>query len=322
MERAAEPLPNDVDALKKIIANHLQHIRLLEEQLRLERHRKFGAKSEKHPGQGELFNEAEAADAASPDSAETPATETITYTRTKSRGRKPLPADLPRIRIEYDLDTSEKLCACGCQLSLIGEECSEQLDIIPAKMRVLVHVRKKYACKGCEETVKTARQPRQPIPKSNASPGLLAHVAIAKYQDALPLHRQEKIFRRSGIELPRNTLAGWMLRCGELIQPLLNLLDDQIREGPLIQCDETPVQVLKEPAKATPASKSYMWVRVGGLPDQKIVLYDYHASRGGEVAGALLEGYRGYLQTDDYAGYHAVGHSAGITHLGCCTHRA
>lgn len=161
--------------------------------------------------------------------------------------------------------------------------------------------------------------PRKPLPKSNASAGLLAHIVVAKYLDALPLHRQESIFNRIGVDLPRNTLAGWMIKSGQLVQPLLERFDEQLLSGPLIQCDETPVQVLKEPGK-TPQSKSFMWVQRGGPPGRRILRFHYHASRKGDVAQSLMSDFQGYLQTDDYAGYHAVGAKTGVTHLGCWAH--
>ncbi len=182
-------------------------------------------------------------------------------------------------------------------------------------MRVLVNVRKKYACLACGNGVETAPLPPQPIPKSNASPRLLAHIVTAKYQDALPLYRQEAILNRSGIEIPRNTLASWMVKSGAQVQPLLNLLEDKIQAYPVLHCDETSVQVLKEPDKA-PTSKSYMWVRVG----QPVRLFHYADRRRGEVANTLLAGYEGYLQTDDYAGYNAVSANSEITQLGCWAH--
>jgi len=157
----------------------------------------------------------------------------------KKPGRKPLPATLPRVRIEHNVPKTKKICDCGCQRAEIGEETSEQLDIIPAKVQVIVNVRKKYACKHCESGVITAPLPVQPIPKSNASPGLLAHVATARYQDGLPLHCQEAVLNRSGTEIPRNTLAGWMIKSGELIQPLINLLEDKLLAYPVMHCDET-----------------------------------------------------------------------------------
>jgi transposase len=323
MNAAASTLPDDIDALKQLVVTQQQRISVLEEYIRLYKSRQFGASSEQAPGQHELFNEAEAAsheDDASTESAPAVDTAATSDDSARRRGyRKPLPAELPRVRIEHDLDEADKRCTCGCERVCIGEETSEQLDIIPAQIRVLVQVRKQYACRACEEGVITAALPPQPIPKSNASPGLLAHVAVAKYQDALPLHRQEHIFGRLGLDLPRHTLARWMLATGELLQPLLNLMNDELLQAPVIQCDETPVQVLKEPDK-TAQSQSYMWVRTGGPPQQRIILYEYHPTRAGEVARRLLADYRGYLQTDDYAGYHAVGRQPGIIHLGCWAH--
>ena len=154
----------------------------------------------------------------------------------------------------------------------------EQFDIIPAQVRVLRHVRKKYACPHCQVGVKTAPLPPQPLQKSMASPGLLAHIAVAKYQDALPLHRQEHILKRIGIELPRATLAAWMIKLGIWIQPLINLLQDVLLGYDILHMDETTLQVLKESRKA-PHSPSYLWVRRGGLPHQPVILFNYDPSR-------------------------------------------
>jgi transposase len=195
----------------------------LEEKVRLLKHKRFAASSAKSDGQAELFNEAEAAEPVPEDDLEENTgdaeTETILYERRKSRGRKPIPADLPRVRIEHDLSVADKVCECGCALTHIGEDTSEQLDIIPAKIQVLQHARLKHPCKACESTVRTTALAMQAIPKSNASPGLLAYIATAKYQDALLLHRQENIFKRIKVDIPRNTLANWMMRSGELITP-------------------------------------------------------------------------------------------------------
>jgi hypothetical protein len=152
-----------------------------------------------------------------------------------------------------------------------------------------------------------------------ASPGLLAHITVSKYQDALPLYRQETILRRIGVELPRATLANWMIRSGTLIQPLINLLRDRMLEYDIIQMDETPVQVLNETGKRA-QSKSYIWVQRGGPPDQPVVLYDYDPGRGAGVPKRLLEGFKGYLQTDGYDGYNAVVAANDLTHVGCMAH--
>lgn len=314
-------LPNDPDTLKRIIQQQATRIAALEESLRLQQLKKFGASSEKSTDQCEMFNEAELSVVVEEYLVENEAEQTsleATIPKAK-RGRKPLPADLPRVRIEHDLPETEKYCACGCLYAEMGEATSEQLDIIPAQIRVLVHARKKYACSVCEDGVHTAPLAPQPIPKSNASPGLLAHIAIAKYQDALPLYRQEAILNRSGIDIPRNTLANWMIKAGELVQPLLNVLEDRLLAYPVLHCDETSVQVLQEPGK-TPTSKSYMWVRVGGPPTQPVKLFHYADSRSGDVARHLLSDYQGYVQTDDYAGYNGACSTDTITQLGCWAH--
>jgi len=316
-----QTLPDDPQALKAIIAAQASRITALEEFVRLHKFKTFGARTEKSPDQPDMFNEAELSVVAEEILVEQAAQrEATSDTPVKAKaGRKPLPAELPRIRIEHDLPEREKHCSCGCERIVIGEESSEQLDIVPAQVRVLVNVRKKYACKVCENGVRLAPLPPQPIPKSNASAGVLAHVAVAKYQDALPLYRQEAILNRSGIDIPRNTLANWMIKAGELIQPLLNLMEDKLLAYPVMHCDETTVQVLKESGK-TATQKSYMWVRVGGPPTQPIRLFHYADSRGGCVARQLLEGYSGYVQTDDYAGYNAACGDSKITQIGCWAH--
>ncbi len=338
-------LPDNVDALKKIISDQAdiiaskddlitskdntiihkeQRITILEEFVRLHKLKTFTASTEKSISQHEMFNEAELSVAAEevmaePQSDSDVASTTVTDKPKKKAGRKPLPDSLPRIRVEHAVSDADNICDCGCQRLEIGEVTSEQLDIIPAKVQVIVNVRKKYACQQCETGVVTAPLPAQPIPKSNASPGLLAHVVTAKYQDGLPLHRQEAVLNRSGAEIPRNTLANWMIKSGELIQPLINLLEDKLLAYPVMHCDETTLQVLKEPDKHA-SQKSYMWVRVGGPPAQAIRLFHYADSRRGEVASALLAGYEGYLQTDDYAGYNTVCSENSITQLGCWAH--
>jgi transposase len=186
-------------------------------------------------------------------------------------------------------------------------------------VRVLRHVRKKYACPHCQLGIKTAPLPPQPLPKTMASPGLLAHIAVAKYQDALPLHRQEHILKRIGVDLPRATLAAWMIKLGIWIQPLINLLQDVLLGYDVLQMDETTLQVLKEPAKL-PQSNSYLWVRRGGPPDLPVLLFDYDPSRSQAVPLRLLEGYRGYVQVDGYDGYNAVGLRSDIVLVGCMAH--
>jgi transposase len=331
--RPNNDLPNDIASLKQLVllqgSQLLEHqqalsekqvrIQFLEEQIILFKHRQFGHSSEKNTQQVELFDESEVdVSSSAPEIAQ--AVEPDRAPSKKSRsGRKPLPQNLPRVRVEHDLVEADKVCDCGCQKSCIGEETSEQLDIIPAVIQVLVHARKKYACKNCESGVVIATLPPQPIPKSNASAGLLAHIATAKYQDGLPLYRMEAIFKRMNIHLPRNTQANWMIKGAQLLQPLYNLLNDHLLGSGYVHMDETRVQVLKEPDKLA-QSLSYMWVRRTGGPHQTVVLFNYYSSRSASVVDKLLGDYQGYLQTDDYVSYHKIGLREGITHLGCMAH--
>jgi transposase len=195
---------------------------------------------------------------------------------------------------------------------------SEQLDIVPAKIQVTRHIRKKYAC-DCGKCIKTAPLPAQPIPKSMASPGLLAHITVSKYQDALPLYRQETILQRIGVDIPRATLANWMSKAGSLVQPLINLMQDRLLHHDIMQMDETTVQVLKEPGKKA-QSKSYLWLQRGGLPENPVVLFHYDPGRGAGVAKRLLAGFTGYLQTDGYDGYNAAVAENHLIHVGCMAH--
>ena len=323
MAKAAK-LAEENDALKALVDKQAATIAALQEELRLALHKRFAASSEKtSPDQLNLFDEAEVTAAAA--IADEPTTTVPEHVR-KTRGRKPLPDHLPRTRIEHDIPDADKICACGCQKTRIGEATSEQLDIIPEQIQVLQHVRFKYACRSCEgvdddgPTVVTAAMPPQPIPKSNASPGLLAYIGVAKFVDGMPLYRLEPRFKRGiGVDLPRNTMAGWMIRCGDLILPLINLMQDRLLDHAIIQMDETTVQVLKEKGRQ-PQSQSYMWVRRGGPPDQTVILFDYDQTRSGKVPVRLLEGFRGILQTDGYEGYAAVTRGNDITWIGCLAH--
>jgi transposase len=181
------------------------------------------------------------------------------YARHKKVGRQALPKELLRVPRIYDLTEEEKICACGCMLTYIKDEKSEQLEIIPAKIYVIEHIRKKYACKQCQASVKLATQPSAPIPRSIAASGLLSHVLVSEFQDHLPLYRQESILRRIGVDIPRMTLSLWVIKCAELFVPLLKLMQDRILTYDVAYSDETTLQVLKEPNKGV-QSKKYMWL--------------------------------------------------------------
>jgi transposase len=314
-------LPQDVETLRAMLAERDVEIAQLREYIRLLKSQHFGAKSERsHRDQLGLFNEAEALVAAASEEPEVPAIEVAAHTRTPRGRRRPLPAWMPREEILHDLPETEKVCPHdGAALVEIGRESSEQLEFVPATAKVLVHVRPRYGCPTCKTGVHTAPLPPQPIPKSVATPSLLAYVAVSKYADALPLYRQEQILGRLGIDLSRATLAAWMVRCGELVQPLVNRMREEILASGFVQCDESRFQVLKEPGKPA-ESLSYVWVQRGGSPDHPLLLYEYDPSRSAEVPKRLFEGFQGVLQTDGYEGYGALGREPGIVHVGCWAH--
>jgi len=242
--------------------------------------------------------------------AEPPKIEVPAHNR-KASGRKALPEELPRVEVIHDLPENEKNCPCGAELSRIGEDCSEQLDYIPPTLQVLKHIRPKYACRSCQgvddegPSVKIAPAPKQMIPKSMASPGLLSHIITAKFVDSLPFYRQENQFKRLGYKLSRTNMANWAIQLGEKLERLLYLLHQEIKLAPLIQIDETTLQVLKEPGrKAT--SKSYLWVMRTGATKTPLVYFTYDPSRSGAVAKELLGGYSDLVMSDGYAGYNFI----------------
>jgi transposase len=302
------------------ISQHKKQILFLEEYIKVQQLRQFANKSEKlNPGQLQFFDEAKPVDNEEKILAAEEEIQVASFTRKKSPGRKSLPADLPRVPCIYDLSEAEKICACGCELTYIADEKSEQLEYVPAKIFVLQHIKKKYACKQCEETIKTAKMPTPPIPKSIAAAGLLSHILVSKFQDGLPLYRQEKILKRIGVDLPRATLCLWVLKCAALLKPLMKLLHDVILNYDVAYADETTCQVLKEPNKGV-SSKKYMWLFAGGPPDQFAFYYQYDPSRSHDVALNFFDDFAGYLHCDGFSAYDAVAEKKPITLVGCLYH--
>ena len=298
-----------------------QQVQSLDELLRQFRHQQFAARSEKlNTGQLslELFNEAEAGSTELTDKQGDGSIDIPAHTRQR-RPRVSLPGNYPRETILYTLPMDEQQCPHdGTPLKAIGTEDHEQLDIIPVQVRVIRHCRQKYICPCCEQYHVTASKPKQPIEKSIASPGLLAHIATQKYCDALPLYRQTSIFKRAGIALERTNLANWMIRCGQLTQPMINLLQDHLLAQPVLHLDETGVQVLNEPGK-TAQSSSYMWV-MGHFADQPAVVFRYAPGRGKTIPLELLTPEVGVIMVDGYSGYEAACTDYAIIRLGCWAH--
>jgi transposase len=337
-------LPDDVEALKALLlaqqAAHQQaiaqtlehamrHIDHLYEQFVLLRQRHFGASTEQSAGQAHLFDEAEVLAAAStPDQDQAPIpsqSDAAADAGKKSAGkpargkRAPLPSDLPRVDIVHEVPEDQRLCPCGTLMVEIGEDVSEQLDIVPMQVRVLRHIRKRYGCPGSAHAPVVAALPAQPLPRSNASPDLLAMLLTVKYADGLSLARFEYVLERAGVAVPRQTLARWVIGAAGVLQPLHNLIRDELFNASVIHMDETVVQVLKERDRSA-TSQSYMWVQTGGPPERPVVVFDYDPSRSGAVPVRLLEGYQGYLMTDGYDGYNALAKTEGIEHLACLAH--
>jgi transposase len=310
----------DIDHLSARINLLEQDKALLIEENRWLKQQLFGRSSEKRSAavpanQSWLFNEAEAV--AAP--AEEVAQIAIPAHDRKAPGRKPIADDLPRVDVIHDLSEAEKICPKdGTTLECIGEEESQQIDFMPARVQVLRHIRLKYACPCCRSHIRLAEKPAQILPKSQAAPSLLAHIACAKYVDGLPLNRQEKQFHRLGLNLPRATTANWMIKLAEAVIPVINLLNDHLLDGPLIHCDETTLQVLR--SDKAPSSDHFMWVRAGGSPERKVLLFDYAPSRSAEVAKRLLLGFKGILLTDGYEAYNGVAEAQSLVHAGCLAH--
>lgn len=240
-------------------------------------------------------------------------------TQKPKKGRQPLPDHFPRENVIHDLPDNKKTCICGYQLSKIGEEVSERLEVIPAQLKVLRHIRYKYACRSCEEGVKIAPPPLQAIPKGIPTAGLLSHVCVAKFDDHLPLYRQSEIWDRMGVTLSRATLSSWVLKVGELLGPLIPYLRSHMIQTGYVRADESPTQVLREPGRP-PTAQSYMWLYMTGNHEQTAIVYEYQETRKGDHAATFLKGFKGTLQTDGYSGYLSVTASDDVIAVGCWAH--
>ena len=198
--------------------------------------------------------------------------------------RQPLPANLPRREIRHEPESTT--CACGCAMKRIGEDVAEKLDYVPGVFTVERHIRGKWACAKCE-TIQQAPVEAHVIDKGIPTAGLLAQVLVAKYADHLPLYRQEAIFGRAGLAIPRSTLAQWVGTCGVRLQPLVDALKAKLLQHRVLHADETPVQMLKPGNGKT--HRAYLWAYApGAFEDMKAVVYDFCESRAGEHARNFL----------------------------------
>jgi transposase len=331
VEGNVETLVLENAQLRREIAELTKRVEILAEQNAWLKQRFFGRSSEalslEEQRQLKLFDEAEFA-AAEPDSTQGQSNlvHIAEHVRQQPK-RKPLPQALPRVEVIIDIPEEQKRCGCGTELVRIDEESSEKLDVIPAQLQVIRTIRPIYACHVCEGSgdegrpaVRIAPMPPAIIDKGIASAGLLAYIVTSKFCDSLPLYRQQKQFARIGVELSRRTMADWMIAASEACAPLMKLLEAKVRSGPLLQLDETRLQVLGEPGRANTAL-SYMWVARGGPPEAPVILYHYAPSRGTEVAVEMLGDYEGHVQTDGYEVYdRACDGAKNVVHVGCFAH--
>ena len=229
--------------------------------------------------------------------------------------RAPLPAYLPRREIRHEPESTT--CACGCQMKRIGEDVAEKLDYLPGVFTVERHIRGKWACARCETITQVPVDPHV-VDKGILTTGLLAQVLVAKYADHLPLYRQEAIFGRTGMAVPRSTLAQWVGSCGVQLQPLVDALRAELLQHRVLHADETPVAMLKPGNGKT--HRAYLWAYATGAHENtKAVVYDFCESRAGEHARTFLGTWKGSLVCDDFSGYKAL-LAAGVTEVGCLAH--
>lgn len=231
-------------------------------------------------------------------------------------GRRALPKDLPRRRKVYELPPAERACPCCATVMVeIGQDVTEQLDYQPASFYVTELVRIKYACRACDQGITRTPMPDRPIERGRPGPGLLAHLAVAKYADHLPLYRLEGIFAREGVEICRQTMCQWIAQLTDLLAPVVAELKRQLLCDPLLQSDDTVVPYQGDHKGRM--SKGYLWVYTRPYAE---VVFDFttNHSRAGPIE--FLGDYKGYLQTDGHSSYNAVYATGKVAHIGCMAH--
>lgn len=322
-------LPDNPAFLKQLIVELREEIkssRRLQEQLQhqLEQlmRKLFGRQSEKlDPNQLTLlFAELQSLGLSKEDSEEEddePPSEPSRRRRRGGHGRRRLPKHLRRERREYRLSEAELKCSCGACLSECGEDVSEQLEYQPAEMFVIEHARIRYACRQCEETVRLACKPPQPIDKGLPGPGLLAQVVTSKYGDHLPLYRLEGMFDRLGVSLSRSTMCDWVGAAADLLSPLVGLMKDSVLASKKIHTDDTSVPILDSSLGQT--RRGRLWVYLGHEPHDHTV-FDYTPSRERDGPAAYLKDFSGYLQADAYSGYDGIYSGGKVMEVACWAH--
>jgi transposase len=307
------------EALKEQLKKANNKIIWFEEQVKLARHRKFGKQTEQTQSLQTilpLFDDNQSDEVTETETPISAEKIRVTYEREKKKktnGRNIDTTHLPREQIIHDLTETEKTCICGCQLTKIGEDKSEQLELIPAQIKVIEHITPKYTCRDCE-TIKSAKKTNPPIQKCMAGASLIVDVIIKKYDHHLPLYRQSKILLQNGIDIPDNTLGNWVMGAADVLFPLEQAFWMQLIQSRYLQADETTVKILY------PDKKGYIWAYHSLDPKNRFILFEFNLTRSGSVPENRLKGFRGILQTDGYAGYERVGNQENIIRIGCWDH--
>lgn len=329
------PLPDDTDALKRLVVRRdaeLLEARLMVEKLKLElaryKREKFGASSERLTQLAQLellVEELETQrEALEDDPAARPIEAASTEPAQRRPARKPLPDHLPRETLVHAPEHTER-CACdGCDgvLRMLGQDVAEVLEIVPARFKVIRHVRPKYSCSKCQ-TITQAAAPSRPIARGLAGPGLLAQVMVSKFADHLPLYRQSEIYARDGVQLERSTLAGMVGGVAALLGPLVTALERHVVSADKLHGDDTPVPVLAPGNGRTKTARLWVYVRderpmAGTAPPA--VWFQYSPDRKGERPRAHLKDFSGILQADGYAGFDAIYASGRVSEAACWAH--
>jgi len=324
-EETSEELQNQIDMLKHKVAELEALVKWYEEQARLAKRRQFAASSERTEGVEQLGMFDEAENTADPKAVEEASFEEVTYTRKKRVGKR---ADdlskLPAETVEHELSESERVCPeCGGALHAMSTEEHCEIEVVPPQFKAVRHLRHIYSCRACEKNsdhavIVNAPMPEPVIKGSLASPSAVAHVMVEKYVKAVPLYRQEQSLLRDGISLSRQTMANWIVKCSEdWLKPVYEQMKELLLRESIIHADETVVQVLREPDKKA-NTNSYEWLyRTSGCAEHPIVLYEYQPTRSSAHPKRFLEGWKGYIHTDGYSGYHQL---PNVTIVGCFSH--
>lgn len=319
MPRDTASLPNDVTTLKALLSakdSEIERLNLII--AKLQRHQ-FGRRSEAHiisPDQIHLGWDIQAEAPLMQQPAEsTPPSAPRTPKRTS------LPDHLPR-EIHVHAAGEDGCPDCGSSLRRIGEDVSELLEYIPARFRVIRHVRPKLACTGCNAMIQ-APAPDRPIARGKAGPGLLAQILVSKYCDHLPLHRQSQMYAREGVDLPSSTLSDWVKESSQLLKPLVAALQEHTLGGSTVHADDTPVPVLAPGTGRTKTGRLWTYVRDErpvGSSTPPAVWFAYSPDRKGERPQNHLARFRGTIHADGYAGFNRLFEDGTRQEAACWAH--